>query len=164
MRLLTNIGDMAANAIQRASAFEQVKQQIERLKAQRTIDMYIASGTELYLTFKAIVKETVKQLGVDAADILLLNPSSHSLEFAEGHGFRSRRMEQVTLHMGEGFAGQAALTREPLRVGDLSSHENHLLFDLEGFISYYGLPLIAKGEVKGVMEVFHRAQIGRAHV
>jgi putative nucleotidyltransferase with HDIG domain len=28
----------------------------------------------------------------------------------------------------------------------------------EGFITYYGIPLIAKGQVKGVLEVFHRTR------
>jgi HD-GYP domain-containing protein (c-di-GMP phosphodiesterase class II) len=29
----------------------------------------------------------------------------------------------------------------------------------EGFISYFGIPLIAKGQVKGVLEIFHRAEL-----
>ena len=33
------------------------------------------------------------------------------------------------------------------------------LFDQEGFISYYGIPLIAKGEMLGVLEVFHRSTL-----
>jgi len=31
----------------------------------------------------------------------------------------------------------------------------------EDFVSYYGMPLIAKGQVKGVMEIFHRATLNR---
>jgi HD-GYP domain-containing protein (c-di-GMP phosphodiesterase class II) len=137
----------------------QIKLQIERLKALRTIDMFIASGTDLHLTLQTILHQAVTQLGVDAADILLLNQSMHVLEFAEGVGFRTRSIEQTTLRVGEGFAGRAVLHREIVSVDDVSVDEHHPLFVLEGFTVYHGIPLIAKGEVKGVLEVFNRSQL-----
>ncbi|MEW6086476.1 MAG: PAS domain S-box protein [Chloroflexota bacterium] len=136
-----------------------IKLQIERLKALRTIDMFIASGTDLHLTLQTILQQAVSQLGVDAADIFLLNPSMHVLEFSEGIGFRTRGIEQTTLRVGEGFAGRAVLQREMISVEDLSSYDKHPLFVLEGFITCHFIPLIAKGEVKGVLEVFNRSLI-----
>ncbi len=160
VRLVMNIADMAANAIQRASSYEQMRQQIDRIKVLRTIDMFIASGTDLHLTLQTIVNQAITHLGVDAVDILLLNQSVHALEFSEGVGFRSPGIAQTSLRVGEGFAGQAVLRREMVIVEDLASFENHPLFVQEGFIRYHGMPLIAKGDVKGVMEVFHRAPLG----
>jgi putative nucleotidyltransferase with HDIG domain len=32
-------------------------------------------------------------------------------------------------------------------------------FSLEGFVCYFGVPLISKGEIEGVMELFHRAPL-----
>lgn len=137
----------------------QIKLQIERLKALRTIDMFIASGTDLHLTLQTILQQAIHQLNVDAADILLLNQSMHVLEFSEGIGFRTRGIEQTTLRVGEGFAGRAVLQREMVSVEDLSAYVQHPLFVLEGFAVYHGIPLIAKGEVKGVLEVFNRSQM-----
>ncbi len=159
VRLVMNIADMAANAIQRASAYEQMKQQIERIKVLRTIDLFIASGADLHLTMQTILNQAVAHLGIDAADILALNPSVHALEFAEGIGFRTAGVRQTSLRLGEGFAGQAVLKREMIAVEDIALLKNHPLFMLEGFIRYYGVPLIAKGDVKGVMEVLHRAPL-----
>jgi putative nucleotidyltransferase with HDIG domain len=164
IRLLMNISDMAANAIQRASAYEQIQRQLERLKALRTIDMFIASGTDLHLTLQTILNQAAAQLEIDAADILLLNTSMHSLEFSEGIGFRSRGIEQTVLRVGEGYAGRAALERETVVINDISENRGsflrHDLFLGEGFVSYYGVPLIAKGEVKGVLEIYLRSKRG----
>ena len=126
IRLLTNITDMAANAIQRASAYEQIQRQIERLNALRTIDMFIASGTDLHLTLQTILNQAAAQLGIDAADILLLNTSMHTLEFAEGIGFRTRGIEQSYLRVGEGYAGRAALERETVVINNISEEKGSL--------------------------------------
>ena len=144
---------------ERKQAEGRIRLQIERLKALRTIDMFIASGTDLHLTLRTILQQAVSQLGVDAADILLLNPSMHVLEYSEGLGFRSRGIEQTILRVGEGFAGRAVLQREMVSVEDLSAYEQHPLFTLEGFMASYCIPLIAKGEVKGVLEVFNRSTL-----
>jgi HD-GYP domain-containing protein (c-di-GMP phosphodiesterase class II) len=62
--------------------------------------------------------------------------------------------------MGEGFAGKAAQLRKTIHIPDLRAKpgtlkQSTLLTD-EGFRVYYGVPLLAKGQVKGVLEVFHR--------
>jgi len=142
-------------------AQERITRQVERLNILRTIDMFIASGTDLHLTLQTILNQALSQLDVDAADILLLNPSMHMLEFAEGVGFRTRGIEQVTVRVGDGYAGRAALEREMIVVRDVqesrASAPRRSLFAAEGFLSYFGVPLIAKGEVKGVMEIFLRS-------
>lgn len=143
----------------RKLAEEQIKRQIERLKALRTIDMFIAGGTDLHLTMQTILNQAIAQLEVDAADILLLNPSMHVLEFAEAVGFRTRPTEQSTLRVGEGLAGRVALEREVVISQDLTSFGHQALLVAEGFTCYFGVPLIAKGEVKGVLEIFNRSPI-----
>jgi len=63
----------------------------------------------------------------------------------------------------KGYAGRAALERSIVHIPDLAKeHDNFLrgiLLAGEGFVSYYGVPLIAKGQVMGVLEVFQRIQL-----
>jgi GAF domain-containing protein len=65
--------------------------------------------------------------------------------------------------LGEGLAGQAALERRLIHVPDLTNLEGgaspaqHL--KQEGFQSYIGVPLPAKGQVQGVLEIFHRSPL-----
>jgi putative nucleotidyltransferase with HDIG domain len=62
---------------------------------------------------------------------------------------------------GEGNTGRAALERRTIHIPDLrrvpKEAQRTTLLTNEGFVAYYGVPLIAKGQVKGVLEVFHRA-------
>jgi PAS domain S-box-containing protein len=143
-------------------AQERINRQVDRLNSLRTIDMFIASGTDLHLTLQTILNQAAAQLEIDAGDILLLNTSMHTLEFTEGVGFRTRGIEKSSVRVGEGFAGKAALERETIVIREIPEGGEvairRSMFAAEGFVSYVGVPLIAKGEVKGVMEIFLRSR------
>lgn len=120
----------------------------------------IANNKEARLNPKIMTEEIVRRLDVDAATILLLKPADNTLEYAAGYGFHTDQMRKSSVKVGEGLAGRAALEQQVVYVQDLtetgeSFSRSHLLKD-EGFISYAGLPLIAKGQIKGVLEVFFR--------
>jgi HD-GYP domain-containing protein (c-di-GMP phosphodiesterase class II) len=98
---------------------------------------------------------------VDAADILLHNQRTNMLEYKAGQGFRAVTFQPAAVMVGQGFAGTAALQRRTVSVPNLN-HQNTGSLVLPGlareeFASYYAIPLIAKGQVKGVMEIYHRA-------
>jgi HD-GYP domain-containing protein (c-di-GMP phosphodiesterase class II) len=97
---------------------------------------------------------------VDAADILLFNPATQTLEYADGRGFRTTALKHTQLRLGEGHAGRAALERRTIRIQNVSSGDDSFsrspLLSQEGFADYFGVPLISKGQVKGVLEIFHR--------
>jgi HD-GYP domain-containing protein (c-di-GMP phosphodiesterase class II) len=67
------------------------------------------------------------------------------------------------LKLGEGYAGIAALEQQVVYIDNLSNRKTDFLrsssFLQEGFMSYYGIPLIAKGQVHGVLEIFKRSPI-----
>jgi HD-GYP domain-containing protein (c-di-GMP phosphodiesterase class II) len=100
---------------------------------------------------------------VDAACILLLNPHLRLLEYADGSGFRTDAFQHTRLHLGESFAGQAALERRIVVIPDLNNKSTALKrsphFSEEGFVTYFAAPLTAKGEVKGVLEIFQRTPL-----
>ena len=83
-----------------------------------------------------------------------------TLEYAEGKGFRTEALKHTRLPIGEGYAGQAALQKSLVTVHDLDSRKTDFLrsptFSQEKFVDYFGIPLIAKNKVEGVLEVFLR--------
>ncbi len=159
VRLLTAIGDMVGNALQRAYLHDQALTRLRRLQSLRAIDRAISASLDPRLTLEVLVKEAVAQLEVDAAAVLLLNPYHLTLEYAAGHGFHTPAIEGTRLRLGESYAGRAALERSTLHIHDLAQAEDAArarLFEREGFISACFAPMIAKGELRGVLEVFHR--------
>jgi PAS domain S-box-containing protein/putative nucleotidyltransferase with HDIG domain len=142
---------------------EKIKRQLDHLKALRMIDMTITASADLHLSLQTILRQTVSQLQVDATDILLLNPTTHLLEYSDGMGFFTRGVERSSVRIGEGLAGRAVLERKMVSIHALYENNESLtrktLLDGENFTDYYGVPLIAKGEVKGVLEVFQRTHM-----
>jgi PAS domain S-box-containing protein/putative nucleotidyltransferase with HDIG domain len=147
----------------RKLAREQIEEQLQRISALRTIDSAIAGSLDLRITLTVFLEQTLALLGSAAADILLLNPHTQLLEYAAGRGFRTSALQKTRLRLGEGNAGKAALERQIISIGDLRVPSNSFarspLLKDENFISYHAVPLIAKGQVKGVLEVFHRKGI-----
>jgi PAS domain S-box-containing protein/putative nucleotidyltransferase with HDIG domain len=145
----------------RKKADEQIRRQLQRLAALRTIDAAITSSLDLTLTLNIILRETLTQLNVDAATILLINPALHMLEYATGIGLRTDSMKHPNLRLGEGLAGRAALERRVIHVPDLFSADTEFTqlteFAAEQFVGYCVVPLISKGEVNGVLEVYKRS-------
>ena len=161
LRVLNALTEIGGDAIHRMQLHELTLQQVDRLEALHKIEMAISGSLDLRVTLSVVLDQAIKQLEIDAADVLLLERGTDRLKFGAGRGFRSNGIEASDLRLGEGFAGRAALDQQILHVDDLTVNQDafiryNLLAD-EKFISYYGIPLVAKGEVKGVLEIFHRS-------
>jgi HD-GYP domain-containing protein (c-di-GMP phosphodiesterase class II) len=143
-------------------AEEQTQLQIQRLKALRSIDIAISSSFNLGLTLDILLDQVITQLNVDAAAILLFDSTIKSLEYGASRGFHTSAIRTAKVRLGEGYAGKAILERRMIHVPNLPEANDELpqafrlMLKEEGFVDYYCVPLIIKGEVKGVLEIFHR--------
>jgi PAS domain S-box-containing protein len=148
---------------ERVRAEEHIQLQLQRLAALHNIDMAITASVDLRVPLNILLDHVTTQLGVDAADILRLNVYTHTLEYAAGVGFRTDALRYTRLRLGDGHAGRAALERRRIEIPNLAEEAGDLTRALqmagESFTSYYGVPLVAKGRVLGVMEIFHRSPL-----
>jgi putative nucleotidyltransferase with HDIG domain len=140
-----------------------LKNQMQQLSVLRSIDLAIASGLDLSLLLTMLLDQVVELMKVDAAAILLQNSKTNLLEFTAGKGFRSSSLRYTHLRLGEGCAGRVALERKLLNIPNLNENEMDFgrspLFHAESFVAYYGVPLMARGRVLGVLEMFHRSTL-----
>ncbi len=161
MRLARSIGDQAASTLHRALLYEETQRRLRNIQALRDIDRAITGSMDLSIVLKVVLEQVVSQLKVDAAAVLLFNPHTQTLEYTAGRGFRSKGIERSRLRLGEGHAGRAALERRLVSVHDLREEGSGFvranLLAGEEFDCYHAVPLIAKGQVKGVLEVFLRS-------
>lgn len=120
------------------------------------------ASLDLHVTFNIILDQLLTQLGVHAADILILNMHTRHLEYAAGRGFRTKAIKGSNLRVAEGYAGSIVLERCIVNITNLNENNVEFtrskLLENEGFVVYYGVPLIVKGQVKGVLEIFQRTQ------
>jgi PAS domain S-box-containing protein/putative nucleotidyltransferase with HDIG domain len=134
---------------------------LQHIEALHIIDQAISGSIDLRLTLSIVFEQIASQLNVDAVDVLLLNPHSQTLEYAAGRGFRSKVIERSHLRLSEGLAGRVALEQRTVVVHDLLKEKKNFVRDElltdEDFECYYGVPLVTKGQLKGVLEVFLRS-------
>ncbi len=160
---IIRIDGIVTDITDRKRAEDQVQRQVSRLDALHSIDKAIASSFDINITSDILLNQVTAQLGVDAATILRLNPHTYLLEYIGGKGFRTRALKYTRLKMGESNAGRAAIERRIVMINNLKDYTDGFLrsdsFPDEEFVSYIGVPLIAKGLVKGVLELFHRTPL-----
>jgi putative nucleotidyltransferase with HDIG domain len=160
IHLARTIADMVALAIWRANLFEETQRRFEHLLVLRKIDRTITSTMELRPILDVLLDQITAHLHVDAATILLLAPHTQTLDTAARRGFNTPALQHTHLPLGKGYAGRAALERRVIHIGNLAQAGGDLsqadLFLQEGFASYFAFPLVAKGQVKGVLELFLR--------
>ena len=136
---------------------------LERIAALRRVDMTIRGSLDLKVTLNTLIDQVMAQLDVHSAAVLLLDPHSRTLSEAASLGLRGTATSRPSVPLGEGASGKAALFRTSVQLVATNCAEpltgrTAALAD-QGLIVTYAVPLIAKGLVKGVLEVAHRSQL-----
>lgn len=160
--LVTSLAEMAGATLHRLRLHEQTLRRLSHLQALRTVDRAIIGSLDLRVTLGILLEQVMTQLGFDAAGVLLMVPQLALLEPAAGRGFRTRVYQEGRLRVGEGVAGRTALERRPVIVvtpAEAPTYTRAALLEVEGFQTHFAVPLVAKAQVKGVLEGFHRRPI-----
>lgn len=159
--MLTLVANTAAIAVQNARLFAATERRLQRLTVLHAIDVAVSSSLDLRVTFNILLDELIALLHLDAADILMIDTAYQTLDYATGRGFRSSEMSRARLKLGEGLPGWAAIENAIAVIPDLTqstiSDRRLPLMLTEGFTAYSAAPLISKGQVKGVLEIFYRS-------
>lgn len=148
----------------RKRAEQALEQRLQRLGALRAIDLAILGTTDFRLALKTVLDETTRQLAVDAAAVFLLDPGTSTLEIVAATGLRTSSTANTRTRVGEGATGQAALERRTVMVADLADGaipSGHVptAWVQDGIRAFCAVPLVAKGQLIGVLAVAHRARL-----
>ncbi len=140
-----------------------IETQLNRMNALRSIDRAIIGSLDLKIILDIFLEQVIDHLHIDAASVLLLNKHSHVLEYVTSKGFRSTALKYTKLRLGESNAGRAAIKKRIVAIPSLDAcidgFSGSKYFGQEDFVTYFGVPLIAKGQVMGVLELFHRTTV-----
>ncbi len=158
--LLAKNRDLEKEIDRRQTAETQVKLHLKHLASLHDIDVVISASLDLGVTLKVFLDQLVPQLDIDAAAVLLFNPFRQTVDYAAGLGFNGQTVMTTSERLGQGTAGRAAMERKLLFIPDLTSDPNGFsrpqLIQEEGAVAYCALPLVAKGKIQGVLEIYRR--------
>lgn len=160
--LAMTFAHQAAVAIENARLYERGEQQIRQLTVLRDIDSAISSSFDLRVTLNLLIEYAARELNADAVAVLLYNPDLKSLYLYTNTGFNNKHSNLTSpIRIGEGLAGHVVLQRKLIQIANLDGETQFHpapYFSGEMFKSYFGVPLISKGQIKGVMEIFIRKE------
>ena len=144
-------------------AFEAERRQLQRVNSLHEIDQAIISSLDLQLTLNVVLDNIISQLGADAACVLTLSPANQLIH-TNNRGFYYPEADKHTrLRLGEGIAGQVGLNRQSIYIPNINDTDVPEKFidymTRENIVAYFGVPLVAKGVLQGVLEVFHRSPL-----
>jgi PAS domain S-box-containing protein len=147
---------------ERYQAEEKFQRQLHRISVLREIDTIIASSLDLHMSLGVLLEYALSELEVDAADILVYDPTIMMLDVIARRGFRTKVASFSKRTLSSSFAGEAAMEGKQIFISSIDGSERKRILPAsedEGFSSYMALPLIARGETKGVLELFHRSPL-----
>ncbi len=109
--------------------------------------------------------EAILRIGLDnvldimdgaAGGIMLLDEQTKTLSYHVYHGLSATCAEEMHLRLGEGIAGKVAQSGRPILLEDIPSEPSAArpdLISMEGLKAFLSIPLQARGNVLGVLNV-----------
>jgi HD-GYP domain-containing protein (c-di-GMP phosphodiesterase class II) len=155
------VADVAACAMLQTRLCERVEKQQLQIFAVRSVQQAITSSLDLSVTLNVFLDQVTTQLDMDAATVMVLGSKSSEMTVAATRGFIESTLSHSLLWADHSLAPQACIERKTVFLAGTQTDDpiilNHPLMRSEGFFVYYATPLIAHGQVKGVLEVFRRS-------
>ena len=140
------------------SSSAHAQERLERISALHDIDMAITTPLSLQATLDVLLEKVTDRLRVDCAAVALIQPVTHELVYAANHRFDAF-FEDGLLKVNEGIAGRVAHTGEVAAIPDVRAEPGFVraaIADRLGLVSYLAVPLQARGEILGVLELATR--------
>jgi response regulator RpfG family c-di-GMP phosphodiesterase len=154
--------------LQRKKAEEEItrllresERRLNQVEALHSIDLAINASMDLNMTLNMVLKYCQSLLDMDAGNILLNIPGLQQFEVSAQRGFKFVQGAHVIVRADSNFAGRVVRERATVVIrGNLAAQADRnfaQIYEREGFLNYAGSPLITKGRVTGVLEVYHRS-------
>ena len=150
-----------SNFLQKLSLFLHAEKQLKKIETLRAIDQAITTTTDLEVVVEIILDQCIGQLKVDSATILLFDSNVNLLQLMKHKGIIGIPVTDEMTGIKDSVLESVVRNREMIHATDSTSDKSERLVQLSqmGVKDYYALPLVTKGEIKGVLEIYHHSII-----
>ena len=129
----------------------------KHIKAISEVSKAITSNLYLEDILRLIVTVTAKVMNSKICSLLLLDEGKKELVIRATQSISEAYNKKPNLKLGEGIAGQVALTNKPVVVLDVRVEKSYLNSEVarkEGLVSLLSVPMMVKGKVVGVLNTY----------
>lgn len=157
--LLSLIANLAAGALEKATLYDQMQQQIHELSTLAEVSRMVTSPLYLDEMLGVVAEMAARVIGAKATTLYLLDDATQQLTLRATHNTSAER--QVTaIPLGDGIVGKVAASGQPLIVANVQTDKrflNRALAEREGLVSLLSVPLIVRGQTVGVFSSYTSA-------
>ncbi len=161
--LLSALADWAGIAIQNAKLYEYIRQLSDDLKLVNEVSHLVSSTLDVEQIPRMLVKRTAEIFGAECGSLALLDKERGGVVFQlayDDQGNELTSLKNFLMPLGQGIVGLVAQTGLPHIVNNVQSDPgwSPVADRLTGFKTQkiMAVPLIAEGEVVGVMELLNK--------
>jgi signal transduction histidine kinase/GAF domain-containing protein len=149
---LQAIAQQAAAAIEKAQLFAETERRLTEVTTLYTLANQVSSSLELERVLGTIVKALQTAIGCRGCVLFLLDEEAQWLEIKAAAGVKPQWRQAAKLRVGEGIAGQVALTGQAVYIPDTHQEQGFVVFDPE-VRSILAVPMISQGQIIGTLNV-----------
>jgi len=134
----------------------QILRRHHQLLALNHISSAVSGLWDLDIVLGVALDNVLEIINGAIGGILLLDEDNETLSYRVQRGLSAKYTEHMLIHIGEGVAGRVAQTGEAVLLEDISKSPQAALPDLvsaEGLKGFISIPLKAKEDVVGVMNI-----------
>ena len=139
------------------ATIKEIQERNRQLIVANSVATAVSQTLELSRVLEVALDQVVRTLGIDYAEVFLLDEAKRRLYPAAHRGISAAFAKEIeSVAVGEGLAGIVAETGNPLFIADLQRDPRFLrtLAREQHLQSGLGIPLIAKKKVVGVMNIY----------
>jgi GAF domain-containing protein len=152
--LLSLAAERAAVGVEHARLFEAERLARRRMEDIQAVTDAALAHLEIHELLAVLLPRIREILDADTCAVLMLDEGGEELVARAAVGIEEEVERGVRIPMGQGFAGRVAASRRPVILDDVDHADvvNPILRE-KGIKSMLGVPLLAAGEVTGVLHV-----------
>jgi len=148
---------------QRIQSEQQLREQMERINALHQIDKAITSSFDLRVTYQVLLDQLRQVLHVDAASVLQFESDLIQYQYLTGLGFKTLESNLRTAFRHSPLPSEAIATKKTTQInlgsGQTFSPALTDILNNEKFVKYIATPMVIKGQIKGVLEIYHKSEL-----
>ncbi len=148
---------------QRIQSEHQLREQMERINALHQIDKAITSSFDLRVTYQVLLDQLRQVLHVDAAAVLQFESELIQYQYLTGMGFKTLESNLRNAFRHSPLPSEAIATKKTIQInlnnGQTFSPSMVDILSNERFVKYIATPMVIKGKIKGVLEIYHKSEL-----
>ena len=157
VELLLLIANLAAGALEKASLYDRMQQQIQELSTLAEVSRAVISPLYLDEMLGVVTEMAARVMGAKATTLRLLDEATGQLALRATHNIGDAKELFATIELGQSISGRVAARGEAIIVPIVQSDErylNRVLAEREGWVSLLSVPLVVRDKIMGVFSCY----------